>query len=325
MATIKDVAREAQVSASAVSRVLNKDDSISVSPEVRARIFQAAHMLGYVSPRQRRSAEQKQKLTIGVADWRIIRPDRHNVRLGALSCLGRMMTEQYQVSFERLTYGQPAAVDGVIAFGAFSEAEMDYIRSLSYALVFVNSSIPDYEFDQIQIDFEKGEEELVNYLIDKKKYRTVGYIGGIYEDHDWRIGVHRLTGLQKLLSARGIYDDRLFHVGEMSRESGYELTRRAIEEDALAEAVLLGSDEVAQGALEAMEEAGIRIPKDTAVIIYQDIQTMESRWPSYTSIDMLPDYVWENALSLLLGRIGLKRTQAVSLTVPTHLHIGDTA
>ena len=56
-----------------------------------------------------------------------------------------------------------------------------------------------------------------------------------------------------------------------------------------------------------MEEYGIRIPKDTAVIIYQDIQTMESRWPSYTSIDMLPDYVWENALSLLLGQLYVQR------------------
>ena len=42
MATIKDVAQAAQVSTAAVSRVLNKDDNISVSPEVRARIFQAA-------------------------------------------------------------------------------------------------------------------------------------------------------------------------------------------------------------------------------------------------------------------------------------------
>ena len=46
MATIKDVAQAAQVSTAAVSRVLNKDDNISVSPEVRARIFQAAHVLG---------------------------------------------------------------------------------------------------------------------------------------------------------------------------------------------------------------------------------------------------------------------------------------
>ena len=87
MATIKDVAQAAQVSTAAVSRVLNKDDNISVSPEVRARIFQAAHVLGYVSPRQRKAAEHKTHLVIGVADWRIIRPDRHNVRLSSLSCL----------------------------------------------------------------------------------------------------------------------------------------------------------------------------------------------------------------------------------------------
>ena len=46
MATIKDVAQAAQVSAATVSRVLNKDEQICVSPQVRARIFQAAHALG---------------------------------------------------------------------------------------------------------------------------------------------------------------------------------------------------------------------------------------------------------------------------------------
>ena len=76
MATIKDVAQAAQVSTAAVSRVLNKDDNISVSPEVRARIFQAAHVLGYVSPRQRKRQSIKRTWSLGVADWRIIRPDR---------------------------------------------------------------------------------------------------------------------------------------------------------------------------------------------------------------------------------------------------------
>lgn len=47
MATIKDVAQSAQVSATTVSRVLNRDDNMSVTPEVRMRIFQAAHALGY--------------------------------------------------------------------------------------------------------------------------------------------------------------------------------------------------------------------------------------------------------------------------------------
>ena len=188
MATIKDVAQAAQVSTAAVSRVLNKDDNISVSPEVRARIFQAAHVLGYVSPRQRKAAEHKTHLVIGVADWRIIRPDRHNVRLSSLSCLVQMMTDQYEVTFIRLTFGEPQKVDGIIALGVFSEKEIDFLRSLSFAIVFVNSNQHNYEFDQVQVDFDRGQEQMVSYLLDQKRYTGLGYIGGIYDGANGRIG-----------------------------------------------------------------------------------------------------------------------------------------
>ena len=325
MATIKDVAQAAQVSAAAVSRVLNKDDNISVSPEVRARIFQAAHSLGYVSPRQRRAAEHKKNLVIGVADWRIVRPDRHNVRLSSLSCLVQMMTDEYEVSFQRLVFGQPQRVDGVIALGVFNEAEVDFLRSLSFAIVFVNSDRQSYEFDQVQVDFDRGMEQVVSYLLDRKQYTGVGYIGGIYDGANGRIGGHRLAGLRRILEERGAYREDFFHVGEMSKESGYALAKKAVEDNALAEAMLLGSDEVAEGALEAFRELGVRIPKDVAVIIYQDVQTLESKWPTGTCLEMYPDYVWENALELLFGRIRQKRSQAVTVMVPTHLKIGDTA
>ena len=277
MATIKDVAQAAQVSTAAVSRVLNKDDNISVSPEVRARIFQAAHVLGYVSPRQRKAAEHKTHLVIGVADWRIIRPDRHNVRLSSLSCLVQMMTDQYEVTFVRLTFGEPQKVDGIIALGVFSEKEIDFLRSLSFAIVFVNSNQHNYEFDQVQVDFERGQEQMVSYLLDQKRYTGLGYIGGIYDGANGRIGTHRLAAIRRILEKRGQYDPRTFHVGEISRESGYALAKKAVEEHTLAEAVLLGSDEVAEGALEAFRELGVRVPKDVAVIIYQDIQTLELR------------------------------------------------
>ena len=325
MATIKDVAQAAQVSAAAVSRVLNKDDNISVTPEVRARIFQAAHALGYVSPRQRKAAEHKTHLVIGVADWRIIRPDRPNVRLSSLSCLVQMMTDQYEVSFVRLTFGEPQKVDGIIALGVFSEKEIDFLRSLSFAIVFVNSDRQSYEFDQVQVDFKKGQEQMTEYLLDRKQYKSLGYIGGIYEGQNWRIGVNRLEGLKGILSARNAYDERFFHIGEISRESGYALAKHAVETGALPEAVLLGSDEVAEGALEAFRELRVRVPKDVAVVIYHDIQTLESKWPTGTCIEMYPDYVWESALDLLFGRISQRRSQAVTVMMPPHLKIGDTA
>lgn len=325
MATIKEVAEAAQVSAATVSRVLNKDDSISVSPEVRMRIFQAAHALGYVSPRQRRLSAQKKKLVIGVADWRIIRPDRPNVRLSGLSCVVQMMTDQYEVSFVRLSFGEARDVDGVIAFGEFSDRELDFLRSLSFAIVFINSNQYSYEFDQVKVDFDAGHQQMVSYLLDRKRYTGIGYIGGLYEGDGFRIGVHRLEALRKILEDRGQYRPEAIHVGEISRESGYELAMKAYREHGLAEAMLLGSDEVAEGALEAFRELGVRVPKDVAVVIYQDLQTLESKWPTGTCLEMFPDYVWENALELLFGRISQRRSQPVTVLVPAHLKIGDTA
>ena len=325
MATIKEVAEAAQVSAATVSRVLNKDDSISVSPEVRMRIFQAAHALGYVSPRQRRLSAQKKKLVIGVADWRIIRPDRPNVRLSGLSCIVQMMTDQYEVSFVRLSFGEARDVDGVIAFGEFSDRELDFLRSLSFAIVFINSNQYSYEFDQVKVDFDAGHQQMVSYLLDRKRYTGIGYIGGLYEGDGFRIGVHRLEALRKILEDRGQYRPETIHVGEISRESGYELAMKAYREHGLAEAMLLGSDEVAEGALEAFRELGVRVPKDVAVVIYQDLQTLESKWPTGTCLEMFPDYVWENALELLFGRISQRRSQPVTVLVLALLKIGDTA
>ena len=54
MATIKEVAKAAGVSLTTVSRVLNRDESLSVTPEVRMKIFRAASQLNYIPPRQKR-------------------------------------------------------------------------------------------------------------------------------------------------------------------------------------------------------------------------------------------------------------------------------
>ncbi|WP_342757777.1 LacI family DNA-binding transcriptional regulator [Kineothrix sedimenti] len=325
MATVKDVARIAQVSAAAVSRVLNRDDNISVTSEVRMRIIKAAHDLGYIPPKQRKAMKTSKKLTIGVADWQIIRQTHANMRLSSLDCLVQMMTSEYDITFKRLLFGHIENVDGVIAFGVFTEEEKAFLRSVSYHIVFINSDQHNYEYDQVQVDFDRGLRQITEYLLDSKRYKGVGYIGGLYESGNIRIGYHRLDGLKSILKERDCYEPDFFHVGEISRESGYELAKKAALSGSLAEAMLLGSDEVAEGALEAFRELGLRVPKDVAVVIYQDIETLHTKWPTGTCVEMFPDYVWQNAIELLLDRIGGKRMQAVTVTVPTHIKIGDTA
>ena len=101
MATIKQIAERANVSMATVSRVLNQDERIAVSTEVRNRIFDIAHELGYIPPKKRHMQAEK-GITIGVADWHIIRTDTDNIKL--LDCVS--MASRYckePVEFKRMT------------------------------------------------------------------------------------------------------------------------------------------------------------------------------------------------------------------------------
>lgn len=103
------------------------------------------------------------------------------------------------------------------------------------------------------------------------------------------------------------------------------LAKQAIQTGRLPEAVLLGSEEVAEGALEAFQDAGLRVPKDVAVVIYKDIETLESKWPSYTKVRMFPDIVWQTAIKLLLEQIQEGRKDNMTIYLPTKLEVGDSA
>jgi len=235
------------------------------------------------------------------------------------------MSGKNDVRFERLDKNQPGQYDGIMAFGVFSEEEMEFLRMQSFAIVFINSDPKDYEYDSIVMDFNKGIHEMLDYLMDQKKYCSVGYIGGIYEEGQVRIGYRRLEGIRGAFMQRGFYEEGNFYIGDISRESGYHLAKQAIQSGRLPEAVLLGSEEVAEGALEAFQDAGLRVPKDVAVVIYKDIETLESKWPSYTKVRMFPDIVWQTAIKLLLEQIQEGRKDNMTIFLPTKLEVGDSA
>jgi LacI family transcriptional regulator len=324
MATIKEISKLAGVSAAAVSRVLNQDDTIAVSPEVKKRIFKIAHELKYVPPRMRH-AQKKKEIVIGVADWHIIRTDRTNIRLSSLDLIVKSMSGKQEVKFCRLDKNQPGEYDGIMAFGVFSQEEMEFLRMQSYCIVFINSDPKNYEYDSIVMDFTKGICEMLDYLMVRKKYRSVGFIGGLYEEGQVKIGYRRLEGIRDSFMESGYYAEEDFYIGEISRESGYELAKKAILSGHLPEAILLGSEEVAEGALEAFQDAGLRVPKDIAVVIYKDIETIESKWPTYTKVRMFPDIVWQTAIKLLLEQITEGRKDNMTIYLPTKLEVGDSA
>lgn len=123
----------------------------------------------------------------------------------------------------------------------------------------------------------------------------------------------------------GCLDEKNVFIGELSKENGYLLAKKAMSSGHLPEALILGSDEIAEGAIEAFQEQGLRSPKDLAIVIYEDIKTLESKWENFTRVQMFPDIVWETAIKLLLEQIQKQRTDSMKIFLPGKLKLGESA
>lgn len=209
MATIKDIAKLAEVSPTTVSRVLSQDETMVVSQDIKMKIFRIAHELKYVSPRMRH-LQEKEKMLIGIADWNIVRPDRLNVHLTSLNCIADSLSPKVKIEFARMEKGVIRRYDGIIAFGMFTEEEMEYLRIQSVAVIFINSNDKDYEYDSIIMDFDRGIRESLEYLVNKRQYRSVGYIGGLYEKGEVRIGYRRLACVRDTLRNMDVWMKKTF-------------------------------------------------------------------------------------------------------------------
>ena len=324
MVTVKEIAALAKVSSATVSRVLNRDETLSVSPEVRSQIMKIAQELKYIPPKMRH-AQKSEQVVIGIADWHIIRSDRPNIRLETLDGFAREMMPAADIRFVRMTYQEQMEIQGIIAFGMFTDEEMEYLKEQSTAIVFVNSGQLDYQFDSIVMDYNQGLQNLLDYLLNQKEYRSIGYIGGVYEKDDIHIGFHRWHALRDMIQERNCLNEQYFCIGEISRESGYEQTCRLLDTGDVPEVLVLGSDEIAEGALAAIKEHKYRIPKDIAIVIYRDMDTLITHYPTYTSLQMLPDLVWTTAIKLLKEQIVDKRQDSMKIFLPTKLELGDSA
>lgn len=315
MATIKDISERAGVSMATVSRVLNKDETLAVSDGVRNHIFEIAHELGYV-PVKLRHLKVEDGITIGVADWHILRRESTNQKLADLTKMARRCCF-YPVRFVRLFCGQDAKVDGVIALGYFTEEETAFLLRQSCALIFVGSDRKDYVFDRIIIDHESGVRDMLKAMTEEQGVGSVGYLGGIYEDASVRIGEKRMRFFESLLKEKGLFRPEQFLVGECSAQAGYDLIRRAAEEKCLPEGLLIGNDEMAEGALQAMAQLGIVPGKDMSVTVYKDIETRFFETSSCDIVRMYTDFMWENMLRCLLERVEQKRQESISMIFPS--------
>ena len=189
MATIRDVAKKANVSVATVSRVLNNDTTLSTSLETKQKIFAAAKELNYVKKKRITSTPS---CRIGILQWFSSKQEIEDnyyflMRQGiedycSKNNISIVRTFKTDNDYQNVL----SDVDGIICLGKFSKQEIKLLHSLNNKIVFLDMTVENIEITSVSLDFRQAVSDAIKYLYDLG-HRTVGFIGGIEQLEDGTI------------------------------------------------------------------------------------------------------------------------------------------
>lgn len=312
--TRSDVARYAGVSSAVVSYVLNGGPK-PVAAATRLRVLDAIAVLGY------RPNAAARALSRGVADMiGMIVPDSRNPYFAELVHAVDGAAQQHGCTLlvinsdsRRSTTSDHIAglashqLDGLVVADTLSPAERRVIDSLGVPLVLVNQFSADTSVAAFGVDYSEGARAGVEHLIGHGHQR-IAFIGG-----DPAID-RREHGWMDALTAAGLPLGPRYRVG-FSLASGYRAGCELADEAERPTAVFVASDQLAFAAVSALQERGLRIPEDVAVVSFDGSAESTYVWPPLTTVAQPIERMAKAAISRLLSG----DTDAVFETYPTHL------
>ncbi|MFB3164986.1 LacI family DNA-binding transcriptional regulator [Neobacillus sp. 179-J 1A1 HS] len=325
MATIKDIAEKSGYSASTVSRVLNNDQSLSVSDETREKIYEVAEELNY-----RKKTVRLLVKNIAFLYWLTDIEELEDVYFKTMRIEIEKMARLFNI--EMITYKISDGIhqisdtiEGFIAVGTFSDKELAHLRSITTNGVFLDTSPDPNHFDSVRPDLPQITRKTVDFLMEKG-HTEIGFIGGTYhnpntgeDEMDLRERVFRRYMEQKGL----LKDSYIFQRRGFSVESGYLLMKNAIQQlgDQLPTAFYIAADPIAVGCLQALNEYGVAIPNRVSIVSVNNISVTKYVSPPLTTFHIDLREICKNAVQLLLEQVMEKRKLVKTLYIGSELVI----
>lgn len=308
MATIKDIAAASGVSPATVSRVLNQDPTISVSLETKLKIFNTAEEMEYTKKKAFGTNNNK-NLNIGLVDGyskRMLVDDPYFLYL--INAVEKYCTIKNinTVKFMKLSGGFKGSVniriDGLIAFGKFSEEEILQLNAITENIVFLDSSPDDEHFNCVLANTYLGAYQAMEYLYELG-HRHIAFMGDGYSLENSKITELdvRQEAYQVFLKKKGIYDTSLIFTGEhFSYAEGCRLTQELLTNGKeLPTAIFVANDSMAIAVMATLMNGGIRIPQDISIIGFNDLPSAKYQSPALSTIHVSTDAMVECALEII--------------------------
>ncbi|WP_092972907.1 substrate-binding domain-containing protein [Actinopolyspora lacussalsi] len=304
--SIKDVAHRAGVSIGTVSNALNRPDRVSA--DTRSRVRAVIDELGYVrseSARQLRSGDSRMValLVLDIGNPFFVAMSRGAERAAREHGLGVMMCHSAQDSEAESLYLSMFAeqrVRGVLVTPADTTgANLLAFRRHGIPYVFVDRVVDSDDACSVSVDDVAGGELAVRHLVENGHER-VAYISG---PSNLAQCTDRLVGARRAIEAGGLGPESLtvLETAKLDVASGRDAGARLLGLRPRPTAVFCANDLLALGLLQAMFDAGVRVPEDVALVGYDDIEFAAAAAVPLTSVRQPAERMGSTAAELLLG------------------------
>ena len=291
---LKDVAKLAGVSLGTASKVINNQ---YVRPEARLKVEEAMQELDYTPNAIARSLKANSTKTIGImipdisspVVGKVLRGIEKISRDSGYSILLYNTTRNTRLEEDAIQAFMRSQVDGIIYLGNTVGDEIaEGLKRTHVPVVFAMTQYPDKYFSSVTIDNEEAAYHAVTYLCGKGP----------------NSGIPRTEGYCRALGEQGIpVDPTLIVCGGYRLERGYEDMKRLLGESRDFTAVFAVSDDVAIGAMRAVQEAGLGVPEDLSIVGFDGIEMAEYTFPGLTTVSQPFEKIGEEASRLLVSRM----------------------
>lgn len=324
MPTMQDVAQRAGVSTATVSRVLATPERSSEA--TRRAVMAAVETLGYAPNFAAKSLRtlRTEKIVVTVPD--ITNPFFSSVIRGvedAAQASGYAVLlgdTRHDAHREELYAGMLARrqADGLIFLGHRLPATLaELVKRKGGRAPIVNGCefSSDLGVSSAHIDNAKAASEAMAYLY-SLGHRRIGVVTGPMASP---ISRDRLAGVKATASAHEASHMLQTAIGDFSIESGAREAREMVLSADPPTAIFCFGDEMAIGALDAVQKAGFSCPADVSVMGFDDIRYSRFITPALTTTNQPMEEMGRETVRLLLGLLNRQLTGPISVTLPHRL------
>lgn len=328
---ILDIAKKAKVSSMTVSRVLN--NSGPVAAETRDLINKIVKELNYQPDLVAKSLSSRKTMTLGVIVPRTEQLFFDNYVAQITSGIAdaayengyRILLVPIDKSSEDdsiyVNYTKRSLFDGMIILKAKSDDPyLNQLAESGFPFVLVNCNLKNDSYNYVDTENIKGTETAIEYLI-SKGHKKIAFVAGSEKETN---ASDRFVGYKNALKKHNIEFRKDYVInGQFEQRVAFEKSKALLELEDRPTAVFCSDDYMAFGVIDQIKSSGLSVPKDIAIIGFDNIEVSKFTKPSLTTIAQPMYKIGKSSVDVLMGLISKKYSPPVRKTLDTELIIRE--